>query len=117
MPNSFLPYKKNLKDVSRKLRNNSTLAEVLLWNEIKSGKIRGYKFNRQKPLINFVVDFYCKNLNLVIEIDGDSHIDNKDADTKRQKELEKLKIDFLRFDEIEVKQDLNGVLNRIEKFI
>ncbi len=74
MKKPFIAYNKKLKGISRALRNNSTLAEVLLWNELKSGKMRGYKFNRQKPLKNYIVDFYCKKLCLIIEIDGDSHI-------------------------------------------
>ena len=49
MPGSILPYNKVLKTISRKLRTNSTLSEVLLWNELKLGKLTGYKFNRQKP--------------------------------------------------------------------
>jgi very-short-patch-repair endonuclease len=69
----YLPYNKNLKQFSRNLRNNSTLGEVLLWNELKAGKMYGYKFNRQKPLGNYIVDFYCKSLALVIEVDGESH--------------------------------------------
>jgi very-short-patch-repair endonuclease len=56
-----LPYNKNLKMFSRDLRNFSTLSEVLLWNELKAGKIKGYKFNRQKPLLNYIVDFFAKN--------------------------------------------------------
>ncbi|WP_421763117.1 endonuclease domain-containing protein [Ekhidna sp.] len=69
----YLPYNKNLKQFSRNLRNNSTLGEVLLWQELRAGSINGHKFNRQKPLNNYIVDFYCKKLNLVIEVDGSSH--------------------------------------------
>lgn len=70
----YLPYNKNLKQFSRNLRNNSTLSEVLLWQQLRAGNISGYKFNRQKPLDNYIVDFYCKKLNLVIEVDGASHL-------------------------------------------
>jgi len=73
---TYIPYNKKLNEFSRKLRNNSTLSEVLLWDYLRAGKIKGFKFNRQKPLLNYIVDFYCKELMLVIEIDGDSH-DNK----------------------------------------
>jgi len=68
-----IPYNKNLKDFSRKLRNNQTLGETLLWMELQKKQMRGYQFNRQKPLGNYIVDFYCKKLSLVIEIDGGSH--------------------------------------------
>ena len=67
-------YNKNLKAFSRKLRNNSTLSEVLLWSELKGRKILGYRFTRQKPLGKYIADFYCFELKLVIEIDGESHI-------------------------------------------
>ena len=66
----YLPYNKDLKAFSRHLRNNSTLGEVLLWMQLRAGQLKGYKFNRQKPLGNYIVDFYCKRLNLVIEVDG-----------------------------------------------
>ena len=70
----YLAYNKNLKEFSRKLRNNSTLGEILLWKQLRGGKIRGYTFNRQKPLANYIVDFYCKSLRLVIEVDGGYHL-------------------------------------------
>ena len=93
----FLPYNKNLKEFSRYLRNNSTLSEVLLWQELRAGQIQGYKFNRQKPLDRYIVDFYCKKLNLVIEVDGESHY-HKDAQVRdkiRQEVLEKMGLSFL----------------------
>lgn len=49
------------------------MSEILLWQKLRAGQFRGYSFNRQKPLGNYIVDFYCRKLNLVIEIDGDSH--------------------------------------------
>ena len=69
----FIPYNTDLKKFSRKLRNNSTLGEILLWNDLKGKKFMVYGFNRQKPLGRYIVDFYCRKLNLVIEIDGISH--------------------------------------------
>lgn len=59
--------------LARKLRKEMTFSEILLWNELKQKKMLGYDFDRQKPLDNFIVDFFCKELGLVIEIDGDSH--------------------------------------------
>lgn len=115
----FLPYDTSLKDFSRKLRNNSTLSEVLLWNELKNKKMMGYQFNRQKPLGKYIVDFYCKPLNLVIEVDGESH-GHEDIylnDIKRQQVLESKGLTFLRFDDMEVKFALNNVLRSIEGFI
>ncbi|MFT7196592.1 MAG: very-short-patch-repair endonuclease [Marinoscillum sp.] len=115
----FLPYNKNLKDFSRELRSNSALSEVLLWIELRPGTIRGYKFNRQKPLGRYIVDFYCKRLNLVIEIDGDSHHSSEAIlkDDLRQKALEELGLSFLRFDDLDVKKQLTFVLDTINAFI
>lgn len=114
-----LPYNKNLKEFSRKLRKGSTLSEILLWNELKAGKMKGYKFNRQKPLLNYIVDFYCKPLNLVIEVDGVSH-DNEvsvEKDLVRQRKLEELGLSFLRFDDLDVKKNIVSVLRTIEGHI
>ena len=115
----FVPYNKNLKDLSRQLRNNSTLSEVLLWNQIKASQMLGYQFNRQKPLNNYIVDFYCKKLNLVIEIDGNSHgfEDIYPNDIKRQSILESMNLVFLRFDDLEIKRDIMNVLQVIEDYI
>ena len=115
----FLPYNKNLRDFSRYLRNNSTLAEVLLWQELRASKLKGYSFNRQKPLGRYIVDFYCKKLNLVIEIDGESHYHDLAPmkDEARQKALEELGLSFLRFDDLDVKHQMHFVLNTIHEFI
>lgn len=106
-----------LKSISRTLRKNSTLSEVLLWNELKSGKMKGYKFNRQKPIKNFVVDFYCKKLNFVIEIDGYTHNVKYEIDMRRQRSIEALGIKFIRFDDERVKYDMQNVLRELEDFI
>ncbi len=115
----YLPYNKNLKQFSRNLRNNSTLSEVLLWQKLRAGSIRGYKFNRQKPLSNYIVDFYCKKLNLVIEVDGESHFvgDAPIRDRERQDILEEMGLKFLRFDDMDVKMDISGVIGAIDDFI
>ena len=112
-----IPYNKYLKDFSRKLRNNSTLSEVLLWKHLRAGQMKAYKFNRQKPLLNYIVDFYCKPLNLVIEIDGESHNHKYNEDKERQTNLEEQGLHFLRFDDKDVKQDMPNVLRTIEIWI
>ena len=114
---SHLPYNKNLKQYSRENRNVSTLGEVLLWEGLKKKQMLGYTFNRQKPLLNYIADFYCKPLDLVIEIDGDSHIGKETYDKKRQQDLEKLGLSVLRFEDEYVRQNLNGVLLEIEKWV
>jgi very-short-patch-repair endonuclease len=115
----YLPYNKNLRDFSRYLRKNSTLSEILLWNELKNEKMLGYQFNRQKPIHRYIVDFYCKKLNLVIEIDGCSHGFEEVYlnDIKREEILESIGLKFLRFDDMEVKLNRNNVLRVIEDYI
>lgn len=96
-----------------------TLSEVLLWNELKSKKMRGYDFDRQRPIDNYIVDFYCKDLMLAIEVDGYSHYSEEAqiADSKRQQIIESLGVAFLRFDDNEVKKDMQNVLSTIEQWI
>ena len=117
MPREIIPYNRNLKELARQLRNNSTLSEVLLWNCLKGKQMRGYDFHRQKPLLNFIVDFFCDELMLVIEIDGDSHDQKYEADVLRQKTLEEIGIRFIRFDDLEVKHDMYNVVGTIEGWI
>ena len=80
-------------------------------------KMKDYQFMRQKPIDNYIVDFYCSKLKLIIEIDGDSHDYNYEQDIMRQKKLESLGLYFLRFDDKEVKQNIDNVLDAIEQYI
>jgi len=113
----IIPYNPDLKELARELRRNMTLSEVLLWNELKKKNMLGYDFDRQRPIGNYIVDFYCKELSLAIEIDGDTHIYKYDYDDKRQKELENIGVHFLRFEDIEVKKNMWNVLRVIEDWI
>ena len=115
----WLPYNKNLKEFSRKLRNNSTLGEILLWQKLRAGSMMNYTFNRQKPLGRYIVDFYCKPLKLVIEIDGAYHFEEEQKlkDKERQKLLEKMSLHFLRFSEQQVRKDMDIVLKEIGNYI
>lgn len=79
--------------------------------------MEGYDFHRQKPIGNYIVDFFCEELMLAIEIDGVSHDEKYYCDIKRQKELEKFGIRFLRFQDIDVKRNLEGVLVMIKGWI
>jgi len=119
MPNKrkIIPYNPELKELAKELRRNMTLSEVLLWNELKQKQMMGFDFDRQRPIGNYIVDFYCKELSLAIEIDGDTHIYKYDYDDQRQKELEILGVFFLRFEDIEVKRNILNVLRVIEDWI
>ncbi len=110
-------YNPKLKQLARNLRNNSTLSEVLLWNKLKGRKMLGYQFMRQKPIGNYIVDFYCAKLKLVIEVDGDSHQFKFTEDVERQDWLKDLGITVLRFGDLEVKKDMENVLRNIEYWI
>lgn len=113
-----IPYILNLKKNSRRLRKESTVSEVLLWNELRHDKL-GVRFNRQKPLLEFIVDFYCPPLKLVIEVDGSSHNseDAQEYDRNRQKLIEEYGVHFLRIDDLEVKKDIQNVLLKIRTTI
>ncbi|MGC2063433.1 MAG: endonuclease domain-containing protein [Thermodesulfovibrionales bacterium] len=106
-----------MKHLSRELRKNSTLSEVLLWNELKARKMKGYQFMRQKPIGDYIVDFYCGKLRLIIEIDGESHSDKAERDRKRQEWLESIGLTVLRFYDIEIKRNLSPVIMVLERWI
>jgi len=115
----WLPYNKKLKEFSRKLRNHSTLGEILLWKQLRAGSMMDYTFNRQKPLDRYIVDFYCKPLNLVIEIDGAYHFEPEQRvkDAERQKFLEEMGLYFLRFTDQEIRKDMDFVLKAIREYV
>ncbi|HJP62325.1 MAG TPA: DUF559 domain-containing protein [Mucilaginibacter sp.] len=112
----IIPYNPNLKQLARKLRKEMTYGEVLLWNELKEDKLWGFDFDRQRCIDNYIVDFYCKELMLAIEIDGMTH-NSEEAflkDELRQSKLESFGVRFLRFAESEVKYDRANVIRAIE---
>ncbi|MDR4505138.1 MAG: type I restriction endonuclease [Candidatus Scalindua sp.] len=115
----IISYNPKLKELAKKLRKNMTLSEVLLWDQLKQKKMLGFDFDRQRPIDEYIVDFYCKDLMLAIEIDGESHTCEEvyENDVIRQKRLESLGVRFLRFHDLDVKKNLNGVLRVIEHWI
>ena len=116
MRNKIIPYNPKLKDLARQLRKNSTLSEVLLWQQIKN-KGLGVQFHRQVPMLNYIVDFYCHEIMLAIEIDGDSHLHKYEYDKKREGELEKMGVKFIRFNDIDVKKNMFSVTLSIEQTV
>ena len=89
----------------------------MLWNELKSRKMCGYRFMRQKPIGDYIVDFFCSKLRLVIEIDGESHDGRFCHDAERQKFLESMGLSVLRFNDADVKKDITNVLMAIEGWV
>ena len=99
----------------RELRQESTEAEKLLWAELGNRKLNGLKFRRQHPLDKFIVDFYCNERKIVVELDGSVHDEkiNKDYDEARTAMLAGLNIIVLRFQNDEVVNNIEDVLNKI----
>ena len=119
MKRDILPYNPKLKELAKKLRSKMTYSEVKLWNELKKGKLNGYDFDRQRAIGNYVVDFYCKDAQLAIEIDGITHEEEKAKwkDERRQKELEEAGVHFLRFDALLVVNKVEAVVREIERWL
>lgn len=97
------------------LRNNMPKAEIFLWSKLKGRGLSGFKFRRQYGVDKFVLDFYCPELKLAIEVDGDSHFRGgaKESDMERQKIIESYGIVFLRFTNTDIYENMNAVLERI----
>ena len=116
MKRPIFPYNPKLKEKAKKLRNNSTLSEVILWGYLKGNQIHGFDFHRQRPVDNYIVDFICCELYLVIELDGYTHLLEKTAkrDLKREKRLKELGLTVIRFWDEEVYDDIDNVLRAID---
>lgn len=93
-----------------------TFGEVLLWNKLKENQFWGFDFDRQRCIDNYIVDFYCKELMLVIEVDGMYHNFEETflKDEIRQRKLETFGIKFIRFTESEIKYDMINVIRALE---
>ncbi|HAB42031.1 MULTISPECIES: endonuclease domain-containing protein [Acinetobacter] len=112
------PYNKNLKQASRDLRNNLTDAEKLLWSKLRGKQILGLQFYRQKPILNYIVDFYCPAANLVIECDGSQHFTDEglEADRMRDDALAQLGLKVFRFDNGQLVEQLDSVVEVIYQY-
>ena len=83
-----------------------------MWNKLKGKQLLGYKFIRQTPISEYIVDFYCRELKLIIEMDGFIHNYKIESDIERQKVLEKEGCAIIRFQEQEVRDDINNIIQR-----
>ncbi|TNE68976.1 MAG: DUF559 domain-containing protein [Bacteroidetes bacterium] len=98
-------YNAGLRDRARYLRNNSTKAEIYLWNDVLRNRwLKGFQFYRQRPVLHYIVDFVCPELMLVIEVDGVTHDFNpvQILDTRKQRDLEAVGFTVLRYSDWEV---------------
>jgi very-short-patch-repair endonuclease len=113
MADNIIPYNPKLIPIARRLRNNSTFSEVLMWMRLQNKQFMGYDFDRQKPVGNYIVDFYCQELMLAIEIDGASHDRKSKEDLVRQQKIESFGITIIRFTNLAVKQHIIEVLEQL----
>jgi len=109
--------KKSEKEKRRKLRNNPTFTEKILWYSLRKKQIHGIRFLRQYSIDYFVVDFYAPRIKLVIEVDGSSHIGQEEYDLSRQKYIESFKIKVIRFTDEQVTGNVDKVIKNIEDVV
>ena len=105
-----LPYNPALKQRAKELRRAGNLSEVLLWRRIKNKQLGGLDFDRQKIIGNYIVDFYCAEKQVVIEIDGSSHDQKAEYDKRREAYLTGLNLTVIHLLDSEVKRNLDGVM-------
>jgi very-short-patch-repair endonuclease len=101
---------------ARDLRGNMTIAELKLWAEIKGKQLNSVKFRRQHLIPPYIVDFYAPQLKLVVEVDGDTHDEQKEYDSRRDNFLNNKGYDVLRFTNDAIYQDLEGVLEILRDY-
>jgi len=110
------PYNRKLTVLSKQLRNNPTNAEKYMWSKIRMKQISGYQFYRQKPIGEYIVDFYCPEVRLVIEIDGEDHFHRNqlEVDKHRDEYLNTCGFKVLRFSNTDVLKNIEGVIESIK---
>ncbi|WP_430399228.1 endonuclease domain-containing protein [Flavobacterium sp.] len=119
MKRRIIPYNPKLKEFAKQLRNNSTKAEIILWQKLKRDQMYGYDFHRQKPIDNYILDFFCYELMLGIEVDGYSHefLEVYQKDQQKEKVMNSFGIHILRFSDHQVLKDTENVKRAIEEYI
>ena len=113
-------YNKKLQHYANELRHNMTKAEACLWKYVlRAGQLHGYKFRRQRPVLNYIADFMCPELMLIIEVDGITHLDEKvvQKDEIRQNVLENIGFAVLRFNDDEVLNDIRNVERVLDTYV
>jgi len=112
-------YNPQLKELARQLRNNSTKSEIKLWRHLKGRQLNGYDFHRQKPIDNYIIDFFCSKLKIAIELDGYTHGFEEvfQKDNVKVQRLNELGINVLRFKDEDVINNIEGVLENIKDLL
>ena len=103
----------------RRLRSQATPTEVMLWHHLRGRRLLGYKFRRQHSIGSYVLDFYCPELRLGVEVDGGQHSDRVMAenDAMRSEWLKHFRVTVIRFNNADVMNNLSGVIERLEEVI
>jgi len=115
--NMYFGAKPDVMDLAKSLRNAMTCHEKLLWEKLKGKQICGVRFRRQHAISFYIVDFYCHEAMLVVEVDGTVHSFKVDHDDGRSAEMEKFGIKIIRFTNSEVENNIDRVINRIEAIV
>jgi very-short-patch-repair endonuclease len=110
--------KANQKEKRRNLRKKQTPEELIFWSHIKSRRLGGFKFRRQYSINSFIADFYCPELQLVVEIDGGQHYEkeNMEKDKLRSEYFIDLGLNIKRYTNIDIKKNLSGVLDDLLEY-
>ena len=119
MRRKIIPYHPWLKQLARNLRNHSTKSEIILWQHVKGKQLHGYDFHRQRPIDKYIVDFFCHELMLAIELDGITHEFPEviQKDKIKAARLKSLNIHLLRFTDDQVFDDIDWVIDKISSYI
>lgn len=113
-----IPYEAELTERARELRRNMTKTEKKIWFEILADKrFKNLRWLRQRPIGGFIVDFYCPQLKLVVEIDGGSHNEKIAYDDARSKYLESFGLKVIRFQNDYVMKNIEGVFRTLEQMV
>ena len=115
----MIRYRPDLKKNARALRSSMTDAERMLWERLRRKQILGVQFYRQKALLDYIVDFYAPCVQLVVEVDGSQHMDQSgsDRDEERDAKLREQGLTILRFNNLEVLQQTNVVVEAIYEVV
>ena len=106
-----------MKSLARKLRQQSTDTERLLWKHLRAHRMAGYKFKRQVVIEPYIVDFACLEARLIVEADGGQHLEQVEDDLKRSRFLESLGYKVMRFWNHEILGDINTVLEQVHGYL
>jgi very-short-patch-repair endonuclease len=112
-----LPYNSKLKDRANELRKAGVASEIMFWKQVHNKQFLGFDFDRQKIISNYIVDFYVKQLGIIIEIDGSSHDGRVEYDEIREAYLKGLGLDVIHINADAVEHNLDKIMQDFKKYI